>query len=87
MLWSILKGSRHSGDGQKACVWTKPAFLHPHHLSGKEMAQIQPPALTLDPKLIKFYAKVLHLCTEPFGHLRCAIQERGINPPYWVGLG
>jgi hypothetical protein len=45
----------------------KPAFLHPYHLSGKEMAQIQPPTLTLDPKLIIVYAKVLHLCIETFG--------------------
>jgi len=44
----------------------KPAFLPPYHLSGREMAQIQPPTLTLDPKLINFYAKVL-LCIETFG--------------------
>jgi len=31
-----------------------PALLHPYHLSGREMAQIQPPPLTLDPKLIIF---------------------------------
>ena len=37
-----------------------PAFLHPYHLSDREVAQIQPPTLTLDPKLINFYAKVLH---------------------------
>jgi hypothetical protein len=36
----------------------KPAFLHPYHLSGREMAQVQPLTLTLDPKLIHFYAKV-----------------------------
>jgi len=36
----------------------KPAFLHPYRLSGREMAQIQPPTLTLDPKLINFYAEV-----------------------------
>jgi hypothetical protein len=106
-LGSILKGSWHSGDGQKACfrgfqkctifaqqtgprtksfrgkfsppfffalmgmVWPltylrtkglvkfgpKPAFLHPYHLSGREMAQIQPPTLILDPKLIDFMQK------------------------------
>jgi len=31
------------------------------------MAQSQPPALTLDLKLIKFYAEVLHLCIETIG--------------------
>jgi len=36
-------------------------------LSGREMAQIQPPILTLDPKLIDFYAEVLHLCIETIG--------------------
>ena len=45
----------------------KPAFLHPYHLSGRELAQIQPPTLTLDPKLIKFYAEVLNLCIETIG--------------------
>ena len=45
----------------------KPAFLHPYHLSGREMAQIQPPTLTLDPNLNNFYAKVLHLCKETIG--------------------
>jgi len=31
------------------------------------MAQIQPPTHTLDPKLINFHAKVLHLCIETIG--------------------
>ena len=31
------------------------------------MAQVQPPTLTLDPKLINFYAEVLHLCIETIG--------------------
>ena len=31
------------------------------------MAQIQPPTLTLDPKLINVYAEVLHLCIETIG--------------------
>ena len=30
----------------------KPAFLHQYRLSGRGMAQIQPPTPTLDPKLI-----------------------------------
>jgi hypothetical protein len=36
----------------------KPAFLHPYHLFGRETAHIQPPTITLDPKLINFYAEV-----------------------------
>jgi hypothetical protein len=45
----------------------QPAFLHPYHLSGREMAQFQPPTLTLYPNLIDFYAEVLHLCIETIG--------------------
>jgi hypothetical protein len=48
-------------------IRTKTRILHPYHLSGREMAKIQPPTLTLDPKLINFYAVVLHLCIEIIG--------------------
>jgi len=61
----------------------KPAFLHPYHLSGREMAQIQPPTLTLDPTLIIFYAEGLHLCIETLGDLRCAVQEKGMNSSFF----
>jgi len=42
-------------------IRTKTRILHPYHLSGREMANIQPPTLTLDPKLIKFHVEVLHV--------------------------
>ena len=67
---SILKGSRHSGDGQKACCrgFQKcTIFTQQTGPSTKSLAQIQPPTLTLDPKLINVYAEVLHLCIETIG--------------------
>jgi len=45
------------------------------------MAQIQPPTLTLDPKLINFYAEVLHLCIETFGSPHICNSGKGHQLP------
>ena len=50
-----------SGNKKIVKFGPKPAFLHPCYLSGREMAQIQPPTHTFDPKLIYFYAEVFHM--------------------------
>jgi len=113
-LGSILKGSWHSGDSQKACFQgfqkctifaqqtgprsplganfhppffcfdgygltfnlsgdkklvkfgPKPVFLHPYHLLAGKW-HITSPNSHPWPKLISFYAEVLHLCIETIG--------------------
>ena len=47
------------------------------------------PTLTLDPKLIHFYAEVLQLCIETIGRPQICIsgKRHQFPPPFWVGLG
>jgi len=56
-LTLILSGNKRISE-----IRTKFRLPTPIYLYGREMAQIQPPTLSLDPKLIIFYAEVLHLC-------------------------
>jgi len=65
----------------------KPAFLHPYHLSGREMAQIQPPTHTLDPKLINFYAEVFHmLFLTSLNHSKSKKDEVRFRDEIWPGM-
>jgi len=59
----------------------KPAFLHPYHLLGRETAHTQPPTLTLDPKLINFYAEELHLRVETIGWPQMCSSGKGHQFP------
>ena len=79
MIWPLA----YLGTKELVKFWPKPAFLHPYHLSGREMAQIQPPTLTLDPKLTKFNAKVLHLCIETIGWPQMCSSGKGHELPFF----
>jgi hypothetical protein len=58
-----LSGNKRIGEFKpETCIHTHATFL-----AGKAMAKVQPPTHTLDPKLNKFYAEVLHLCIETIG--------------------
>jgi len=53
-----LSGNKRFGEFRtKTCIST-PILLFWQGNGKWQMAQIQPPTLTLDPKLINFYAKV-----------------------------
>jgi len=62
-----------------------PAYLHPYHLSGREMAQIQPPTFTLDLKLINFYAEVLHMYRNHWVTSDVQFKKGARIPPFWGG--
>ena len=52
------------------------------------MAQIQPPTLTLDPKLSNFYAEVLYLLQRNHWVTSEVQFRKGASiPPFWVRLG
>jgi hypothetical protein len=52
------------------------------------MAQIQPPTLTLDPKLVNFNAEVLYLCIETIGRPQMCSSGKGHEIPlFWVDNG
>ena len=68
-------------------IRTKTRILHPYHLFGREMAKIQPLTLTLDPKLINFYACVSFMYRNHWVTSDVQFRKGASIPPFWVGLG
>jgi hypothetical protein len=69
-------------------IWTKTRILHPYHLSGREMAKIQPPTLTLDHKLINFLCRSVSFMYRNHWVTSDVQFRKGASiPPFGVGLG
>ena len=58
-------------------------YTHATFLAGKCAALTH----TLDPKLIKYYAELLHLCRNQWVTLDVQFRKGALISPFWVGLG
>jgi hypothetical protein len=81
--WTV----NHQGKKNLVTLDPNPHF-YTHATFWQGMAQIQPPNHTLDPKLIYFYAEVLHLCVKKHWVTSDVQFRKGaLIPPFWVALG